>query len=194
VFLVRTIRDGAPLWRGSLVLAVLCALHFSAAFLTPALFVAGWHCRKTRGAGSAIVALFLFSSATVLILWSIGFDILTYASAASYNALPLSEPSSNLVAYSSFSLAHLGDLLNAVLLSSPLALIVLPSLRFRDLWSDGVGIMLLSLSGGALVFLAIANPEIGAFRDWDVLSLPALPLLLLTDTPGPQEIQTIRAL
>jgi tetratricopeptide (TPR) repeat protein len=87
-----------------------------------------------------------------------------------------------------FSAAHLGDVLQQFLLVAPAALIALPwTVARRRAAPRGGGE---AGTGGALRFLALAaagpaafaflgNPEVGAFRDWDVFAHAAVPLLAL---------------
>jgi len=78
-----------------------------------------------------------------------------------------------------FAIDHFKDLANTVFLTCPFALIVfpvsLPGLR----QVDRLSVFLASASAGMSVFFFVVNPEIGFFRDWDLMSLPAIPFTAL---------------
>lgn len=84
-------------------------------------------------------------------------------------------------AYSLFSSAHLLDLLNVLLLSTPAFFLVFWPGRF-----DRRQIFTLIALGGALLFTILVDPKIGAFRDWDLLSIFALPLVALIALRAPR--------
>ena len=178
--LINAVRKRGPLWPASLLLGILCSLHFSTAFLIPGVVAAGHLYSRSRGILRSAIEGVPFPISVLSILWLIGFDFSTYISEARSHTLPLFDPVTHNSAYTLLSAAHVGDLLNVLLLSAPLVLIVLPSVRPRDLLGDDVKTVLVTMLAGPFLFVFVANPEIGAFRDWDVLSLPALPLLILT--------------
>ena len=75
-------------------------------------------------------------------------------------------------------------------LAAPAACLLLVTL-FPGFWRhDSTSRFLLWAALIPVMFIFVANPEIGAFRDWDVLAIPALPLtvwaawLLVTHTWG----------
>jgi tetratricopeptide (TPR) repeat protein len=81
-----------------------------------------------------------------------------------------------------FSLTHLADIFSHLLLLSPLVYLVfimsikrLPRLFKR---ADTIFLLLLTLTG--LGFLMVIDPKLGMARDWDLLSLAAFGLTLLT--------------
>jgi tetratricopeptide (TPR) repeat protein len=89
----------------------------------------------------------------------------------------LGEPTSR-QAYRVVSPLHALDLANALLLACPAAVGLTLISRSSGLTRPGLlpaGVVAVLLSGGAFV----SNPAIGAFRDWDALSLPALPLTVV---------------
>jgi hypothetical protein len=88
--------------------------------------------------------------------------------------------------YTMFSWPHVRDLLNLLLLVAP---VVLPSLLIAAI--GGAATLRSGSATGALPFLGIAtlcyllfvwlwNPDYGGQRDWDLFSLSALPMTLLT--------------
>ncbi|MCA9752281.1 MAG: tetratricopeptide repeat protein [Gemmatimonadetes bacterium] len=80
------------------------------------------------------------------------------------------------VAYARGSARHLADSVQALLLCVPAA-VILPWVAPR---LDRVGRILAVATGGAVVGFLFVTPELGYARDWDLMSLPALPLSLWT--------------
>ncbi len=84
-------------------------------------------------------------------------------------------------AYSLLSLNHLRDLANILLLSGPTFVLVA--------WPGGIDrrqrLTLFALAG-TLGFAVLVDPKIGAFRDWDLLSIFALPLAALVALRAPR--------
>ena len=77
--------------------------------------------------------------------------------------------------YRLFSPANLLDFLNQQMLAAPAACMALFILQKRDVMSQP---FLAASAAFPLLFTFAANSEIGAFRDWDIFALPALPLTL----------------
>ena len=77
--------------------------------------------------------------------------------------------------YRLFSISHFLDFFNVLILAAPAACMALCLLKKRDL---GRHPFLLAGAAFPLLFTFLANPEIGAFRDWDLLALPAVPFTL----------------
>ena len=180
LFLTKTLRRSQPLWPASLVLAVMCSLHFSAVFLFPSVLYAAYRAHRTHGFARPLLEVGLCPVLILLILWSIEFDFITYLAEARDHTLPLLDSTDGRSAYGFLSFLHFLDLLNACVLSAPAAILFLITTPVREYALDDTGALLLSLCLGPLLFVTIANPEIGAFRDWDVLALPALSLTALT--------------
>jgi len=80
-----------------------------------------------------------------------------------------------------FSISHLRDIINQLLLVSPAAIvIIIASSPFRKLSKKTpVYIFLLTLSGCGLAFLLLFNTAFGIGRDWDLFSSIAIPLNIL---------------
>jgi tetratricopeptide (TPR) repeat protein len=91
--------------------------------------------------------------------------------------------------YSLFSRQHLLDLVNILLLSCPAFFLAIPSRRSGHL----VRFAAIALAG-CLVFFILVDPKIGAFRDWDLLSIFALPLCTLVALRAPRQRMTLVAL
>lgn len=193
LLLSRTIDEKMPLWPSAVTLAILSSLHFSAAFLAPGLLYAGYVVSRVQGVRSAAAQLVVFPAAALLILWSIGFDTVAYVAEIRGHTLPLTGALGYHAAYHLVSIPHLIDLANAVLLAAPGAVLLLLCVPVSALIRDRTSRLLAALCVGPLWFVAIANPEIGAFRDWDVLALPTLPLCCLAAYAWSERIPSPRS-
>ena len=83
--------------------------------------------------------------------------------------------------YSILSIPHLFDIINQLLLLSPLIIILL-MLSFRDIRSmlrQEIGIFLALAAAGGLLFLLFIDPTLAMARDWDLFSICAYGLTLL---------------
>jgi hypothetical protein len=82
-------------------------------------------------------------------------------------------------AYGFFSLPHILDIINLLLLISPFALMVLcfllPQFKFT---LSHTHLFLMSATFFPIGMVAVANPEIGFFRDWDAFSFVAIPFTI----------------
>lgn len=84
----------------------------------------------------------------------------------------LSEPG-----YTLFSMAHLGDIVNELLLISPTLLGLIWLLNFRgNPDSRRIKVFFGLAIFGGLAFLFLADPVLGMGRDWDLFALPLLGL------------------
>ncbi|MBE82862.1 MAG: hypothetical protein CME21_09895 [Gemmatimonadetes bacterium] len=176
----RVSRLDIGMWKASILLAVLTCLHFTAATFFPGLFAAALIASRSRGFARPIIDLALYPLLTVVILSLIGFDFAAYWGKLRSHTLPMTGAPTATAAHNLLSLEHLYDLLNVALLVCPTALILLPVFKPSWIVTDPIAKILACLCIGPLAFVLVANPEIGAFRDWDVLSLPAVPLIALT--------------
>jgi tetratricopeptide (TPR) repeat protein len=79
--------------------------------------------------------------------------------------------------YTLFSISHLSDMANLLFLSFPL-LLILPVLPFRSTRPQKA-LFAVALAA-TVVFTFMIDPSLGAARDWDLLSAPAIPLLAWT--------------
>lgn len=92
-------------------------------------------------------------------------------------------------AYSLFSGQHLADLLRELLLVSPAFLLIFLTRRNGKM----VRFTLIALAG-TLLFTMLIDPKIGAFRDWDLLSIFAVPLAVLIALRAPRHRLTVALL
>ena len=193
-----TIRGKLPWWGLSVLLGALIPLHFILATLIPSLLlVVAMSPRYRRSPGAneggdeegptrrlfsplrTLASPAIVACGTLLVLTAVNVDPRMYSDVArGSNLLPLTGPGSHYQAYSMFAPRHLVDFVNQLLLAAPIAVLALIALR-RRMWSTEPESLFLSCA--ALVPLAatfVMNPEIGAFRDWDLLAFPAIPLVL----------------
>jgi tetratricopeptide (TPR) repeat protein len=130
--------------------------------------------------------------ALVLLL---GVDIREYLDSLRIShVLPISQSPNFFQAYRLISVAHLWDLLNHGMLVAPAAIMGLFLLRRRANPMSPETIFLICAFAFPALFAFLFNPEIGAFRDWDLLSLPALPLTLLVALTLARQIKQREAL
>ena len=90
--------------------------------------------------------------------------------------LPFSGGLGHYAAYHLVSVGHFADLLNICLLACPLVIALLPLSLHAGFPCDNKARFILIVAAGLTLFVFVANPEIGAFRDWDLLALPAVPI------------------
>jgi cytochrome c-type biogenesis protein CcmH/NrfG len=82
--------------------------------------------------------------------------------------------------YSMFSIHHLIDIFNELLLLIPLLplLIILSWRSIKDSIKDKIDLFLVFFSLGGLIFLVMIDPKIGMGRDWDLFALSGLGVVL----------------
>ncbi|MCE5272584.1 hypothetical protein LLH00_14990 [bacterium] len=162
-------------WEVSLIFGLAFLSHRSAVVLAPSLLFL-WLLRlwpsgpeKTGLKQSlAVLALCPLPLLAMILLHSASLDLL----------VPLLHNDPEIVPYTIFSLSHLGEKLNFMLLAAPAALIALPALAAA--WGEvrarlDFTFLFLSLAAlGGVFFLFSLNPLLGV-RDWDLLSLCAVP-------------------
>jgi len=181
---MKVLRDRLPLWLPAGLLGVLMPLHFILVSLAPSLIVLALS-SPPQGSGRRLnrisKPLVFLSPAPILavaLLLVLGVDPLAYAKEVRGSLLlPLSSSPEFNQAYRLFSGEHVLDFLNEQFLVGPAALMVLMTLRRKLPW-DAEHVFLLSAALFPLLSTFLVNPEIGAFRDWDLLAFPALPLTL----------------
>lgn len=161
-------------WCPSLFLGALIPLHLVHGFLVPSLIVLVWM-RSLNKLRDGIFALCLTGGLACFLLvvsgvmpWTLlhqSGDVPWLGLVATFNQ-----------AYSTFSAAHLLDILNQYALVVPVVVvgIVLGLFRIESLVSK----FLATAALGLVLFSCVANPMIGAFRDWDVMGIAGLPLLV----------------
>lgn len=182
---LRSLEGRAPLYVPALVLGLLVPFHFLFVLFAPSLFILGYCGYRRRGTSmprwknvaDKLAAICSTPLAALLVFWIAGFDFGAFLerTGGKHHILPLFADPGFHVPYSIVSVSHLLDFVNLQLLSAPAAAMAVFLFGGKDYRHHP---FLLSAAAVPLFFTFIANPEIGAFRDWDILALPALPLTL----------------
>ena len=181
---LRTLQHRLPLFVPALLLGILLALHQAFAVFGPSLLYLAYRVyhhrqdivRPWKNTAVTVAALCCvpLSMALFLALSGVGFE--AYAGRmGGRNFLPIFAQPGIEVQYRIFSISHVLHYLNQQLLAAPAACISLFLVRREDLRRQP---FLAICTVVSLLFTFIANPESGAARDWDIFSLPALPLTL----------------
>ncbi len=144
ILVIRAVRQSRALTFPAIVLGVLTALHFSAAFLFPCLVFAAYLSHRTCGYPKHILELTAYPTSSFVLLWLIGFDFQTYLSTLLSHTLPVTGDLPEYAAYHLLSLSHGVDLINALMLTASSAVILLPSLNPKHRLSDNVSATLAS--------------------------------------------------
>ena len=182
---MRTQEYRIPLFVPALMMGVMLALHPALAVFAPSLLFLAYHTHcHGKGSGplwknlaNTLAALCCVPVTTALLLVLSGVEFRAFLlSMSGGDMLPVFSEPGFFAQYRLFSLAHVLDFLNQQLLSAPAACMALFSFRKSYL---GRHAFLALCTIVPLFFTFAANATIGAFRDWDILSLPALPLTLL---------------
>lgn len=181
------VADGGRILPAALWLGVLVALHFSMLTLVPSLGALAASSTKARGASAAMIRGAAWAGAALAaaagLLFAIGFDFGAYANVPRDSVAPIAGELGFRDNWHLLSIAHASDVLNQYLLAAPAALLALPLLvssrRGQEGGDPATSRRCLFLQTAALfpvAFTLVANPEVGAFRDWDVFALPGLAL------------------
>ena len=184
----RTREARVPLFAPALVMGVMLALHKSLAVFGPSLFYLAYlDYRRERGSiqpwknlANILAALccVLLTKVVFLRICGIGFEAY-FTGMSGADVLPVFAEPGYYAQYRIFSLEHLVDFINLQLISAPAACMAVFIGRKRLL---GRHTFLAICTAIPLFFTFIAKANLGAFRDWDILSLPALPLTLWAAT------------
>ncbi len=187
---VQVLRDRLSLWMPALLLGLLIPLHLTLVSFIPSLLVLAFLHTRTKCEADpqpsrwrTMLKTFALLGACpflVLILFTlIDFDLFVYLKTAKgSHLLPLFTDPGFMHPYRFISPSHLLDLFNHYLLVAPSALMVLCLLKRGESSPDPVRTFLLAAALFPILFTLLANPGIGAFRDWDAFAYPALPLTL----------------
>ena len=171
-----------PLAWAGVALGLACALHLVALALVPSfvlLALRRW--RAPDRLGLCVQAAAFPLTAAVLVL-AVGLEFgteLIRLSDTGTHMVPLWGGEPHLRPHSLLSAVHIADVLNGQLLAFPMGLpLCLLALAAGDRawWRDPATAFLGAASAGLLAFSGLFNPEIGAFRDWDLSSISAVPL------------------
>jgi tetratricopeptide (TPR) repeat protein len=168
----RAIDDGRFILPAILVFLLSAGFHLSAAFLFPALAYSLWaRGVKTRSAIYKVAAV-------IMLLIGIPGAAISYFA---FEKTPIFCPA--VVAaysrYTLFSVRHITDMANILLLVAPLPLIVcITHIRgFTQRLSNDRRLLFLAIAAASsLAFTLTVDPKLGAVRDWDLLALYSVPL------------------
>ena len=187
------LRGRVALYVPASFLGLLVPLHFTAATLVPSLLVlAALQCGGRSDAADTswwnrsirtLPHLFAFPIILLMVFILVGFHPLEdIGEVGGSPILPLLAEPGEAYHYGLLSSSHLLNVWNQMLLVAPFALVVLCLLSGPARSSDPYRDFLLAASAFPVLFTLLANPAIGAFRDWDVFSFAALPLTLWAAT------------
>ncbi len=173
-------------WAPVVAFAFAAALHVSMASMGPALVVLPFLATsrgfgRSRGRAVLIAAGYALAGLTLalVLMMAAGFrpgEAMTATRASQF--LPAWGALGSFQAYRLFSPLHAFDALNALLLAAPASLVALAGWSRRRGPGRPETTVVGAAALGTLLFTLVINPEIGAFRDWDILSASALPLTL----------------
>jgi tetratricopeptide (TPR) repeat protein len=170
---IRFVKGTSSLFLPAAVLGITICCHLAGLSLVPS-FLALLLVRRDHGSvGVRLGACALMPVLVVGLLYLLDYPLVGSGdeSFASRHLLPIRSLSKYSVAYTIFSVSHLLDLTNTLLLAAPAFEIAAPLLgrlvnrNVGDLW-------FLTLCLPPLLMTWVINPEIGAFRDWDILAFP----------------------
>ena len=183
---LRTVENRLSLYVPALLLGLLLTLHRAFAVFCPSIIVLAYRAYRQRSdvvpiwknLVTTLGALCCVPLTAALLLGMCGVGVEEYLSRTREREfLPLFEEAGIHAQYRMFSLAHIWDYINLQLLSAPVVCVAPVLFRKKDLSQQ---LFLSVCTAVPLVFTLLANPGIGAFRDWDIFSLSALPLTLWT--------------
>lgn len=171
-------RVSLPFVTAAYVVAGLC--HAVYIFAAPALLWLWWTAWRRGERRGVVISIGLFPAVLFSVLALIGYpfsEIAKEAGRASAFLPPLGERTPR-TSYGLFAPAHLADLFNALLLTAPAVLVLLPQAIWsqanrRAPWTMAQRFLAL-LAAGPVLFALIAQSELGMVRDWDLMVVPAL--------------------
>jgi hypothetical protein len=154
--------------RTVLLLCIAVGFHISSAVMIPSvIFLALQKYPRMR---------IILPIAYIVIALFVGVEYLTIIGKIDIDQVlvPLRKIPSN--PYSLFSIQHLSDLANLAFLNCPLLIIALMARKFRQ---SIVAPLSLFLIGPPILLTILVDPKLGAYRDWDLLSISAAPIMAL---------------
>jgi tetratricopeptide (TPR) repeat protein len=163
----------APLYP-AIVLSFAICVHVAAISLVPSLFALVYVRRdqlEPRVIGSIAIMPVLVIG--LLLLLDYPFSGGDEGLLVSQHLLPIWSVGTMTVAYALLDGPHLADIANALFLAAPAFVVGIPLVIGRRNW-DRLDLWLGTLCIPPLLMTWVINPEIGAFRDWDILAYPAL--------------------
>ena len=181
---MRVVENRIPLYAPAFLLGMLLALHRAFGVFGPSLLFLAYRAWRNRqdsvpsrkNALATVAALCCVPVTGVLFLWLSGVGFENYLGRTGGDELlplfakPGDEPQDGILSF-----PHFLDFVNQQLLAAPMACMAMFLMRKQDIrrWP-----FLAICTLVPLVFTYVFKSYIGAFRDWDIFSLPALPLTL----------------
>ena len=186
---IRVLNGRLTIWWPAALLGVLMALHITMMTLVPSLLALAILNGRLEGVSgttgpgrlAARAGFALLLSAVVFFgaLLLIQFDLIAYLQKRQgfYILNLFAEPGPK-QHYRLFSIGKWVDFVNQYFLVAPSSLLVLLLCR-RTSWLRGPDRQFVLVAAlFPILFTVVANPELGAFRDWDVFAFAALPITL----------------
>ena len=170
---IRSIKGSAPLALPATALSLVICSHVAGLSLIPS-FLALVIFRGDRHSLRTLGSLLLVPALVIGLLYLLDYPFSGGAdeSLVARHTLPVGSPDESSIAYSIFSGPHFLDMINALTLAAPAFVVGLPLfLRGKD--RNAFDLWFLTLCLPPLFMTWVINPEIGAFRDWDILAFPA---------------------
>ncbi len=172
----RSTLSGKYLWLAVSAFVAAGFFHVSAWVLAPGVMYLLW----VRGGKEGKLAYKIV--ATLLLLGGITAGVLLYGELRLLNAIVEIRVSDDKL-YSLFSMQHLADVGNILLLVAPLPVILSLGALFRLRGNRRLRgrrpLFLLLCAAAGLVYLYAVEPNLGALRDWDLMALFGIPLAFL---------------
>ncbi|MEW5924240.1 MAG: hypothetical protein AB1746_09650, partial [Candidatus Zixiibacteriota bacterium] len=176
LYAIKLMISGRGLLGASIMLALSCASHITALVLVPSfIYLVYYNLKKIKPKTFSrkylpIIISFVLVAAVIVQEILLRVYVGEYITSVSGGYLPLLP----FTGYTIFSLQHLYDVLNELLVVAPAALMLLlagigtPGGSRRSL---NIFLLVVGLSAGLM--LMIIDPKLGYPRDWDLFSIPA---------------------
>ena len=168
----------------ALILSISFCLHVLAGWLFPSLvylYFSGWREHdppaRARRLAEMLLAVLVPIACTIGYLAAIGYGpgMMRNTHLAGLKFIPLLDPSYTFYQYEMFSLQHLTDILNQIVLVALPGLLIWPFMllfhRDRIDGNDRFLRFLLLIAVFCQIFVATWNPDLGAYNDWDLFAI-----------------------
>ncbi|MCK4966986.1 hypothetical protein KAS50_08135, partial [bacterium] len=184
---IRCLKNEIRFYYPLVVLLAGMVFHASVLFLIPSgLYLVWFHYRDRllkRKRILIVLSGLLLTTAIFYLVFNGGEHVTAFLTGE--HILPINKMQSDIkTAYSLFSFSHFADVFNGYLLAAPVFIfaLMLVIVHFKTLVRkiEQRGIFLLTAVLGYSVFTFFINFEIGVFRDWDLFSPAALPMVVFT--------------
>ncbi len=191
-----SLQSRCPLAIPATLMGILIVTHFSLLVLAPSLLMLA--VLRWKSEHSSVFRTFLETIVCPIVSFAlllvVSFDHEAYFEGArETHLLPFLVTEGSRYAYGLLSITHLNNIINEYLLVVPAAVFILVS-HPKCWWVPRHDhLFLLAAAVSSVFFTLVANPEIGAFRDWDAFAFPALPVALLAGLVTIQQFNEIRS-